>query len=88
MPANFDCTEPTDLLVATYGSALFGVGYHSWLILMKDEHTLLHGGGPEDGAPLYMTSYKSEPGGICAGLVVIGVLARSGRINIRTVRLV
>jgi hypothetical protein len=37
---------------------------------------------------LYMISYRSELGGICAGLVVIGVLVRSGRINIRTVQLV
>jgi hypothetical protein len=35
-----------------------------------------------------MTSYRSELGGICAGLAVIWVLARSGWINIRTVRLV
>jgi hypothetical protein len=56
LPANFDCTEPTDLIVATDGSGLFGVGYHSWLISTKDEHTLLHGGGPDYGAPLYMTS--------------------------------
>jgi hypothetical protein len=88
LPANFDCIEPTDLIVATYGSALFGVGYHSWLISTKDEHTLLHKGGPDDGAPLYMTSYRSELGGICAGLAVIGLLARSGHINIRTAPLV
>jgi hypothetical protein len=86
--ANFDCTEPVDLIVATDGSVLVGVGYHSWMISTKDEHTLLHRGGPDDGAPLYMASYRSELGGIFAGLVVIGVLARSGRINIRTVRLV
>jgi hypothetical protein len=75
-------------MVATDGSVLFGVGYHSWLVSTKEEHTLLHGGGPADGAPLYMTSYRSELGWICAGFVVIGVLARSGRINIRSVRLV
>jgi hypothetical protein len=37
---------------------------------------------------LYMTSYRSELGGICVGLAVIGVLARSGRINISTFQLV
>jgi hypothetical protein len=58
------------------------------LVSTKDEHKLLHGGGPDDGAPLYMTSYRSERGGICAGLAVIGVLTRFGWINIRTVRLV
>jgi hypothetical protein len=88
LPENFDCTEPTDLIVATDGLVLFGMEYHSWLISMKDEHTLLHGGGPHDGAPLYMTSYRSELGGICAGLAVIWVLARSGWINIITLRLV
>jgi hypothetical protein len=88
LSVNFDCTEPMDLIVATYGSVLFSVGYHRWLILTKDEHTLLHGGGPDDGAPLYMTSYRSELGGICAGLAVICVLTRSGRIKIRTVRLI
>jgi hypothetical protein len=35
-----------------------------------------------------MTPYRSELGGICAGLAVIGVLARSGRINLRSVRMV
>jgi hypothetical protein len=53
---NLDCTELMDLIVATDGSVLFGVGYHSWLVSTKDEHILLHGGGPDDGAPLYMMS--------------------------------
>jgi hypothetical protein len=85
---NFNCTEPTNLIVATHGSVLFGVGYHTWLISTKGEHTLLQGGGSEDGAPLYMTSYRSELGAICAGLAVIGEMARSVSINIRTVQLV
>jgi hypothetical protein len=88
LPADFDCTEPTDLIIATDGSVLFGVGYHSWLIATKTEHVILRGGGPDDGSPTYMTSYQSELGGICAGLVVIGVLARSERINLRSVRMV
>jgi hypothetical protein len=62
MPANFDCTEPTDLIVATDGSILFRLGYHSWLVLTKYEHTLSHGGGPDDGAPLYMSSYRRRAG--------------------------
>jgi hypothetical protein len=85
---NLDCTEPMDLIVATDGSVFFCVGYHSWLVSTKDERILLHIGGSDDGAPLYMKSYRSELGGICAGLAVIGVLARSGRINIKSVRLV
>jgi hypothetical protein len=88
LSADFDCTEPTDLIIATDGSVLFGVGYHSWLIATKTEQVILRGGGPADGSPLYMTSYRSELGGICAGLAAIGVLARSGRINLRSVRMV
>jgi hypothetical protein len=38
---NFDCTEPTDLVLATDVSVLFGMGYHSWLVLTKDKHTVL-----------------------------------------------
>jgi hypothetical protein len=88
LPADFDCTEPTDLIIATDGSVLFGVGYHSWLIAIKTEQVILRGGGPGDGSPTYMTSYRSELGGICTGLTAIGVLARSGRINLRSVRMV
>jgi ribonuclease HI len=88
LPANFDCTEPTDLIITTDGSVLFGVGYHSCLIVTKTEQFILQGGGPDDNSPTSMTSYRSELGGICAGLVVIGVLARSGRINLRSVIMV
>jgi hypothetical protein len=88
LPAGFDCRESTDLIIATDGSVLFGVGYHSWLIATKTEQIILRGGGPDDGSPLYMTSYRSELGDTCAGLAVIGVLARSGRINLRSVRMV
>jgi hypothetical protein len=59
-------------------AALFGVCYHSLLVSTKNEHILLLGGGPDDGSPLYITSYRSELGGICAGLAVIGVFARFG----------
>jgi hypothetical protein len=74
--------------VATDGSVLFGVAYHSWLVSTKDEHIVLHDGGTNDGAPLYMTSYRSELGGIFAGLTVIGVLVRPGWIIIRSGRVV
>jgi hypothetical protein len=60
LPENFDCTEPSDIIVATDGSVLFGVGYDSCIISTKDEHMLLQGGGTDDGAPLYMTSYRSK----------------------------
>jgi hypothetical protein len=85
LPADFDCTAPTDLIIAIDGSVLFGVGYNSWLITTKTEQVILRGGGPDAGSPTYMTSYRSELGGICAGIAEIGVLARSGRINIRSV---
>jgi hypothetical protein len=88
LPADFDCTKPTDLIIATYGSVLFGVGYHSWLIATKKEQFILRDGGPDDGSPTYMTSYRSELGGICAGVAAIGVLARFGRINLGYVRMV
>jgi hypothetical protein len=88
LSTDFDCTDPTDLIVATDGSVIFGVGHNSWLIATKTEPVLLRGGGPDDGSPLYMTSYRSELGGICAGLAAIGVLARSGRINLRSLRMV
>jgi hypothetical protein len=67
LPADLDCTEPTDLIGTTDESILFGVGYHSWLILTKDEHPLLHGGGSDDGDPLYMTSYRSKLGVFAQG---------------------
>jgi hypothetical protein len=88
LPEEFDCTEPTDLIIATDGSVLFGLVYHSWLIATKTEQVLQRGGGPDDGSPLFTTSYQSELGGICAGLTAIGVLARYGRINLRSVRMV
>jgi hypothetical protein len=88
LPEDFDCTEPTDLIVATDGSVLFGVGYHSWLITTNTEQVLLRDGGPDNGSPLYMTLNQSELGGICAGLVAIGVLARSGRVNLQSIRMV
>jgi hypothetical protein len=79
----WDATEPKDLIVATDGSVLFGVGYHIWVIATSDEDILFTGGGPDDGEPLLMKSYQSEVGGLASGLSVLGKLARSGIINIR-----
>jgi hypothetical protein len=36
----------------------------------------------------YMTSYQPELRGICAGLMAMGVLSRSGLIHIRSVRII
>jgi hypothetical protein len=58
-PRGWDITEPKDIIVATDGSVLFGVGYHNWVIATSDEDILLTGGGPDDGDPLLMTSYRS-----------------------------
>jgi hypothetical protein len=88
LPEHFDCTEPTDLIVATGRSVLFGVGYHSWLVSTKMELLILRGAGPDDGSPLYLTSYGSELGEIYAGITAIGVLARLGQINLRAVIMV
>jgi hypothetical protein len=49
---------------------------------------LLKGGGPDEGYQLLMTSYRSELGGIASGLSVIGTLVRSGKIKVKSVKLV
>jgi hypothetical protein len=59
-----------------------GIGYHSWIVATEDEDILLQGGGPDDGDLFLMKSYRSELGGVSAGLTVIGTLSRLGLINI------
>jgi hypothetical protein len=59
-PTPFDFDEPVDLIIATDGSVLFGVGYHVWVLETKEETILLRGGGPDDGIQSLMTSYQSE----------------------------
>jgi hypothetical protein len=39
---------------------------------------ILSGGGPDDGEPLLMTSYRSELGGLASALAVLGMLETSG----------
>jgi hypothetical protein len=87
-PTGWDTTEPKDRIAATGGSVLFGVGYHIWVIANSDEEILLTGGGQDDGDPLLMTSCQSELGGLATGVAVLDTLARSGLINIRSVKLV
>jgi ribonuclease HI len=84
----WDSNEPRDLLVATDGSVVFGVGYHSWVTTTMNEKVILSGGGPDDGEPLLMTSYRSELAGLASALAVLGMLERSGRLNIRSVKCV
>jgi hypothetical protein len=88
VPGNWDSNEPRDLLVVTDGSVVFGVRYHSWVIMTMDEKVILSGGGPDDGDPLIMTSYRLELGGLASALAVLGMLERSGCLNMRSVKCV
>jgi hypothetical protein len=63
LPVDLDPTEPQDLIIATDGSVLFNVGYHSWVVSTKNEEIIISVGGPDDGATNQMTSYRSELGG-------------------------
>jgi ribonuclease HI len=74
--------------VTTDGLVVFGVGYHSWVITTPDEKVILSGGGPDDGDPLLMTSYRSELGGLASALEALGMLERAGCLNIRSVKCV
>jgi hypothetical protein len=87
-PMVWDTTEPKDLIVATNGSVLSGFEYRSWIIATSKEDILLTGGGLDDGDPLFMTSYRSELGGLAAVVAVLGTLAWLGLINIRSVKCV
>jgi hypothetical protein len=87
-PRQWDVTKELDLITATDGSVLFGVGYHIWILTTESEDILLAGGGPDDGPGKYMTSYISELGGIIAGLSVLGRLLRSGLINARRIKFI
>jgi hypothetical protein len=77
-----------DIVVATDGSVVFGVGYHSWVFTTDKEQVLLTGWGPDDGDQLLMKSCRSELGGIASGLAVIGTLVRSRKIKVKTVKCV
>jgi hypothetical protein len=77
-----------DIIVATDGSMLFGVGYHSWTLALNNKEIITSGGGPDDGASACMTSYISELGVIISGLAVIGMLQRSGVVCLRHIKYV
>jgi hypothetical protein len=87
-PTSFDFVKPVDLIIATNGSVLFGVGCHGLVLSTKEETILLRGGGPDDGIQSLMTSYQSELGGMVAGLAVLGTLFRSGTMNIGSIRFI
>jgi hypothetical protein len=82
VPGEWDDVTGQDIIVVTYGSVVFGAGYHSWVVETNNERVLVSGDGPDDGDQLLMTSYRSELGGIASGLAVIGTLARSGKIKV------
>jgi hypothetical protein len=88
VPRGLDVTEEHDMIVATNGSVVFGVGYLSWVVAMDNKQVLLMGGGPDDGDQLLMTSYRSKLGVIASGLAVIGTLVRSGKIKVKSFKLV
>jgi hypothetical protein len=71
-----------NIIIATDGSVTLGVGYHSWVIATEDEDIILQVVEPDDGDLFIMQSYRSELGGVAAGLAVLGTLSRSGFINI------
>jgi hypothetical protein len=81
-PTGWDPTTPVNIIIATYGSVTIVVGYHSWVVATEDEEILLQGDGPDDGDLFLMQWYRSELGGVAAGLTVLGTLSRSGLINI------
>jgi hypothetical protein len=81
-PSGWDPTIPVNIIIATDGSVTLGVGYHSWIVITEDEDILLQGGGKDDGDLFLMQSYRSELGGVAAGLAVLGTLSRSGLIHI------
>jgi hypothetical protein len=74
LPPHLYFTIEVDVIIVMDGSVMFGVGYHSWLIATTDEEILISGGRPDDGAQYQMASYRSELGGIVAGIGVIGKL--------------
>jgi hypothetical protein len=55
----WNCNEPKDIIFATDGSVLSGVGYHSWIIETETEDILLSGGGHDNGLKNLMNSYRS-----------------------------
>jgi ribonuclease HI len=88
VPRGLSFTDEHDIIVATDGSVVFGVDYHSWVVATDNEQVLLMDSGPYDWDQLIMTSYRSELGGIVSGLVVIGTLVRSIKIKVKSVKLV
>jgi hypothetical protein len=62
--------ELETLLACSDGSVTNGTGSHGW-VFSNDTNPNLQGAGPDDGHPDYMTSYRSELGGLIAVLYII-----------------
>jgi hypothetical protein len=43
VPSGWDDDEEHDIIVATYGSIVFGVGYHRWVVANNNEQFILSG---------------------------------------------
>jgi hypothetical protein len=82
LPNEWDAKTLVNIIIETDGAVIFGVGYHSWILTLDNEEIIASRGGPDDGASPYMTSYRSDLGGIKAGLAAIGMLHRSGLVCI------
>jgi hypothetical protein len=54
-----------DLIIATDGSVLFGVGYHSWILATETEDILLAGGGPDCFCCCYYCCHCGRWSGFC-----------------------
>jgi hypothetical protein len=75
-------TTPVDIIIATYGSVTFVVGYHIWVVAIADEDIFLQGGGLDDGDIFLIQSCSSELGGVVADLALLETLGSSILINI------
>jgi hypothetical protein len=58
-PHVYEEGELIDIIVATAGSVLFGIGYHGWIIATRDGKILLCGGGLDDQAASISDQYHS-----------------------------
>jgi hypothetical protein len=81
-PGEWDEDTPQDIIVATYGSVVFSMGDHSWVVATDNEHVLVSGGGPDDGDQILKTSYRSKLGVMVSGLTLVCILAISGNIKV------
>jgi hypothetical protein len=85
LPDKWDAKTPVDIIVEIY---VFGFGYPIWILALNNKDIITSGGGPDDGASAYMTSYILELGGILEGLAAIGMLHHLGLVCLRHIKFV